>query len=175
MILCFQGGLGQGKTFCASLFAIMLKDLNRKLTLYANYDLVLAKKFTKLDELLDIKNSIIVYDELHLDIDSRKWFKNEAIINFLLQLRKYNNFLLYTTQHIRQVDIRLRNITNYIFEIVKTPNYFFIFAFDGLSLQLLRNFKISRRAIEKLGLYKIYNTFEIVKPVEIPEDEKTKK
>lgn len=173
MIYCCMGGLGQGKTLTASLLALSFKKLsNNKLDIFANYDLLTAKRFNKLDELTQIKNSIIVYDEIYLDLDSRYWWKNEEILNFFLQLRKRNNYLIYTTQHIKQVDIRLRNLTDYIFYCFKRRWGFKIFVFDGYQYYLISSFKLLNNDLIKNKIFDIYNTFEVVKKLEVPEVKK---
>jgi hypothetical protein len=165
-----MGGLGQGKTLTASLLSLSLRSLSKnKLNVYANYDLANAKRFNKLDELTKIKNSVIVYDEIYLDLDSRSWWRNEEILQFFLQLRKRNNYLIYTTQHIKQVDIRLRNLTDYIFYCFKRNWGFKIFVFDGYQYFLITTLKLLKSDLMKYKIFDIYNTFEVVKKIEVPE------
>lgn len=63
-----------------------------------------------------LQNAVLLLDEMHIWIDSRSSMKqkNKAITYFILQTRKRNVRLLYTTQHLHQVDKRLRDTTDVI-------------------------------------------------------------
>lgn len=66
--------------------------------------------------LKDIKNSIILFDELGTSIDSRN-FKSEDQINFthiFSQLAKKGNTFLYSAQRLNLVDKRVRDQTDYL-------------------------------------------------------------
>jgi hypothetical protein len=167
MILGFIGELGAGKTLNAVLWSQYLKKISgNKLDIYANFYIFNAKRFYSIDELLNISNSIIVYDEIHQDINSRTWWQNNDIINFFLQLRKRNNFLIFTTQNIKQVDIRLRNITNFLFYCLKQKNKIKVYIFDFQNNILKNNYYLDLRELKGLNFFSLYNTFEIVKPLE---------
>lgn len=167
MIIGIMGQLGSGKTLTASLLGLtFLKLSNYKLKLYANYDLKLSKKFKNLKELLNLKNAIIIFDELHQNLDSRTWWDNQDLIYFFLQLRKKNNFLIYTTQHIKQIDLRLRNLTNFIIYTVKTKNFFKIYIFDGFDYILLKSFILPIEFLKEYKIFQIYNTFEFIQPLQ---------
>jgi hypothetical protein len=167
MILGFIGELGAGKTLNAVLWSQYLKKLSGdKLDIYANFHIFNAKRFRSVDELLNISNAIIVYDEIHTDINSRIWWKNNEIINYFLQLRKRNNFLIFTTQNIKQVDVRLRNITNFLFYCLKRGYKIKVYIFDFQNNILKNHYYLDLRELKEMNFFKLYNTFEIVKPLE---------
>lgn len=88
------------------------------MTVYSNYHLNFPHiKLTKavFDELLSdpvgLQDAVLCLDEIHIWIDSRSSMgkKNKIMTYFLLQTRKRNVRLLCTTQHLHQVDRRLRD------------------------------------------------------------------
>lgn len=161
MILGFQGNLGSGKTLGASLFAYYLYFIsNKKLNLVANYELKGAKKIYTLKQLYFTRNSIIILDEIHTLIDSRLWKQNKKVLDFILQFRKYNNFLIFTTQHFKQVDIRLRNVTQFLFHCLKTQDYFYYYLIDTFNKEVIKILKIPKENIS--FLFNFYNTFEFI-------------
>jgi len=167
MILGFIGELGAGKTLNAVLWSQYLKKIsNNKLKIYSNFYIYDAERFNTVEELLNINNSIIVYDEIHSDINSRIWWKNTDIINFFLQLRKRNNFLIFTTQNIKQVDVRLRNITTFLFYCLKRNNKIRVYIFDFQNNVLKNNYYLDLKELKENKFFDLYNTFEVVKPIE---------
>ena len=95
----------------------------RGFKVYSNYGLkfphtLLTKKV--FDEMIknkeQLQNAVLLLDEMHVWIDSRSSMKqkNKGITYFILQTRKRNVRLLYSTQHLHQVDKRLRDSTDVI-------------------------------------------------------------
>lgn len=98
--------------------------------IYSNYKLTFpfiqgAKQpiyltMRRLKELVEnkkaLQNVVLLIDEAHIFIDSRSSMekKRKIITYFILQTRKSNVRLLYTTQHMGQVDKRLRDTTDII-------------------------------------------------------------
>lgn len=85
---------------------------------YSNYHLAFPHtKLTKkvFDEIIQspqgLTNAIVCLDEVHIWIDSRSGMqkKNKTITYFILQTRKRNVRLLVSTQHLHQIDKRLRD------------------------------------------------------------------
>jgi hypothetical protein len=167
MILGFIGELGAGKTLNAVLWSEYLKKLSQdKIDIYSNFYIFNSKRFSSVNELLNISNAVIVYDEIHSDINSRIWWQNTDIINFFLQLRKRNNFLIFTTQNIKQVDVRLRNITNFLFYCLKNKNKIKVYIFDFQNNILKNNYYLDLKELKENNFFNLYNTFEVVKPIE---------
>jgi hypothetical protein len=161
MILGFMGDLGSGKTLGAVIFAYNIYFLsNKKLSIWANFTIKGANKIKSLSQLKRLNNSILVLDELHILIDARMWKFNKELMDYFLQLRKYNNFLIFTTQHIKQVDVRLRNVTQYIFYCQRFSKYFRYTLLDILYKDVIKTLYLPKEVAKVF--YDKYNTFEKV-------------
>lgn len=68
------------------------------------------------------QNAIVVLDEIHIFIDSRRSVssRNVIISYFLTQTRKKGVLLFWTSQQAHQVDKRLRSNSDFIIECSKT-------------------------------------------------------
>ena len=141
-IFGIEGGIGTGKTLCVVYYG--LQDLYAGKTIYSNIKLKgipakLRQNIIYLDKerlkniltlvkekKFDMKNSTVLIQEAHNYIDSRKaMFKENRMISYwILQSRHTGEGscdIIYDTQDLGQVDIRLRRNTDYIFrpKIVK--------------------------------------------------------
>lgn len=111
MIVGIEGGLGAGKT---ALMSILLKtDFERGFQVLANYWLNFKHKELDILNLLDkkanLKDVSIGIDEITVFMDCRTSGSklNRIISYFILQSRKRNVTLYYTTQDFNMVDLRL--------------------------------------------------------------------
>lgn len=116
MILGFIGTVGSGKTL--SMTKQAYEYYKKGMTIYSNYHLNFPYERldkTTFDELISetrqLQDCVILLDELHIWLDSRSSGKkkNKTITYFILQTRKRNVRLLFSTQHFHQVDKRLRD------------------------------------------------------------------
>lgn len=127
------GGLGCGKTMVAVYY--ILKDMYNGKTIYSNIKFKNVKPYRiryltkerihKMFELvktkkLDLTNSTIFLDEIHNYFDSRNSMstKNKVGSYWVLQSRHTGRGscdIVYTTQELGQVDVRIRNNTDHIF------------------------------------------------------------
>lgn len=116
MIILFIGTVGSGKTLSMTVEAY--KYYKRGFRVFSNYHLAFPHtKLTKkvfmglIEDPESLQNAVICLDEMHIWIDSRSSMskKNKLITYFLLQTRKRDVRLLATTQHLHQVDKRLRD------------------------------------------------------------------
>jgi len=115
MIIAFCGSLGSGKTLGLTWLAKQWH--NAGIPIYSNYDLKF--KYNPIIEFEDIENmkeGFAVLDELWLWMDARMSItkRNRAISEILLKSRKRKISIGYTAQSFRQVDIRLRHVTDYL-------------------------------------------------------------
>ena len=153
------GGLGSGKTLTLTYFLWKY----RKNPVYANYHLGFDYSYIEDPEaLLNVSEGYLGLDELWAWMDSRVSGskKNRILGHFLLTSRKRNCHVLYTTQHFKQVDVRVRNIT----DILVFPKY------DSksktLAIEMVSQYdpKFHRKfSIDARPLFKIYNTNEEIK------------
>lgn len=92
-------------------------------TVYANLRLSFPHvqlTFAKLESMVnnkeDIQDAVILWDEAHIFLDSRSSMskRNKIISWWILMTRKSNIRLVYTTQHLHQIEKRLRDTTDII-------------------------------------------------------------
>ena len=162
MFIGFTGSLGSGKTasmtFWGAYFAY-----KTGMPVYSNYALSMPREIkTQLidswDALTRITNGIVLLDELHITFDSRLWSNTAKRTHFLLQTRKKNLVVMFTTQHISQVDKRIRNICDYVLLCEKKAGQFRNSVIHFLTNELGRQLLLKNMR----PVYDWYNTFEIV-------------
>lgn len=165
------GAQGSGKTLLSVALVFELSKLLPERRIFSNIELygIEYKKFN-FDELLtNIKydnnyydNSIILFDELHIFLNSLDFYKkeNRLVQGFFSQLRKRKIIILGTSQYILNVDVRIRRQALRVFEIFKRNNNIFeviIHLIDGYFTRQLDNLLLK---LDKY--YKNYNTYEII-------------
>ena len=107
-------------------------------------------------------NSIILIDEIHLDLNSLDFMrKNNRILQvFFSQLRKRNILLLATSQYILNVDIRIRRQCKNVFDMCHiSGNVFQVITSD---IDGYYTSEISRIFIDLHEYYHYYDTNEII-------------
>lgn len=121
MITLIIGDVGSGKTLLMCLFALIS---NRKI--FSNF--TIKDKDKKVDKfaikyILDekIKSSDVFIDEFYLYMDSRKFMSdiNSLLSYFAFQSRKLDLNIYLSTQIIRTIDIRMREMIDNIIECEK--------------------------------------------------------
>jgi energy-coupling factor transporter ATP-binding protein EcfA2 len=117
--VAITGLKGSGKTTLLTALSIALAEEEGK-TIYSNYKIKHKNcRFLNIYELIThsekLENCIIAIDELHEYTDCRNSNskQNRLIANFFLQSRHHLADIFYTTQFLSQVDVRIRNITDY--------------------------------------------------------------
>ena len=120
MIAGFIGKMGSGKTL--SMVREALKYHARGFKIYSNFHLSVPYEPLSFDELFamaenqeSLDNVVLLLDEIHILLDSRSGMRkvNKVLTFWLNQTRKMGVKLFYTTQHIHQIDKRLRSGTNF--------------------------------------------------------------
>lgn len=113
MIILYRGSRGKGKTLT------MVKDAynfyKAGFRVFGNLKLGFGKLITSdevvsLDHASDLKNCVLVVDEIELFFDSRNFGKtqNKTFSHFLQQIRKRNIVILCTAQYVNLIDLRIR-------------------------------------------------------------------
>lgn len=161
MLVGIMGKMGSGKTLSMSILSYYLGRL-LKSPVYANYNLEGSTKIQNIKELMSIENGIICFDEIWLTMDSRLWKDNVFLTQWINQTRKKKLIVFYTTQHIRQVELRARNGTDYLIYTEKKPNGIWLNFVDYQYMELGRRLLINKP--EKY--YNLYNTYEVLKPLQ---------
>lgn len=162
MLIGFQGNMGAGKTLSQSIFAEYLSKMTGA-PLYANYSLQESIPVTKMSQLWDLDFAILCIDEIWINMDARLWKDNVTLTRFINQSRKKRLIVLYTTQHIRQVEMRVRNATDILILCEKKNGGHWLNFVDWQNKQLLRSYFIAQETAEKF--YSIYDTYELVFPI----------
>lgn len=130
-LIAIVGELGEGKTLGLTYLAFWNKVMKNK-NIYANYHLknIPYTHVNTLEQLDKIKQGMFFADELWFWIDCRasKNKRNKFISDILLKSRKRGFHIFYTTQRFGQIDIRVREITDFLVSpklsrYVKLPNY----------------------------------------------------
>jgi hypothetical protein len=114
MLVGICGNLGAGKTLTLTFFGWYLHT-KMGASIYSNYWLQFPHKIIKdLTEIDNIKGGVFLGDELWSWMDSRTFGsnKNMAISKILLKSRKRGIDIFYTAQHFKQMDVRVRRITD---------------------------------------------------------------
>jgi ABC-type dipeptide/oligopeptide/nickel transport system ATPase component len=174
MIIGIVGELGCGKTLLLTHLGKLMHDCGY--TVYSNYKLNfphnLIDEANILSNLTKESKNIFLFDELWLTADSRKSMSlsNFILSSSVLQSRKLSCDIFYTTQHSRQVDIRIRNVTNLFFRpsiLFNINNIPFLIIvkvfkrdFHGILIPR-KTFYVN--VLDSLGLY---DTSEIILPSE---------
>lgn len=162
MIIVLTGSLGQGKTFSMSVLGSLLARAG-DLDLYSNYGLKDSTRIWTTKELLNTKNGVLCFDEVHMSIDSRFWKDNVELTHFMLQTRKLGLIVLMTTQQFGQVDLRVRGITDYIVICRKTYQGFWLQFVDWQERKICHRRLIPKETAKKF--FHLYNTNELVNSI----------
>lgn len=160
MLIGFQGTMGAGKTLSQSVFAEVL-SLKTGVPIYANYGLKNARPFNRMSDLWGLDSAIVCIDEIWISMDSRLWKDNVTLTRFINQSRKKRLIILYTTQHIRQVEMRVRNATDVLVMCEKGVGGHWLHFSDWQNRLILRSFFLDRPQ----RFYHVYDTFELVSPI----------
>lgn len=126
MIIGIDGGLGSGKTLLMTRY--LIKDSLRGNKIMANFGLK-GIDYTSLNitDLLqkkaNLKNVSVGIDELTVFADCRRAMSNTIFSYFILQTRKRNVCLYFTTQDFAMVDKRVIRHTYILIHCEKIANY----------------------------------------------------
>lgn len=163
MLAGVMGKMGAGKTRFMTLMGVYMHKMTGA-PLYANYTLFGVKytKIASLKELWEINGGIVLLDELWLSMDARMWKDNVAVTRFINQTRKKKITLFYTTQHIRQIELRTRNATDILVYCENGNTVTFI---DFQYMQIGRKFVFDNPDL----FNKLYDTFETLQPMNMGE------
>lgn len=205
MIILISGEQGTGKSLTLTHYLYKHYNENKKFKILTNYNIKI--KHEKLDLVEEfnnyilnsyfnnnkktkIKNSIIGIDEGDKYFDARR---SMGAINiffswFFTQARKRNIYIYITTQHIENVEIRIRKETNFIYYpkclfkindkfIHISPAHVMYLKLNGINLipDLIENYIykynfpfrefITTEYINPKNIFNLYNSDEIIFPI----------
>ena len=168
MIVGVQGGLGDGKTLLMTKY--LVKDYKMDRNIVANYGLKIIdytplKIKDLLDNKVDLQDVSVGIDEFTVFADCRRSMSNTIITYFILQTRKRNVCLYYTTQDFSMMDKRILRHTNIFItaeSIEKYDDYRQYTVIDARK----RIHKVSGFTMFIPPVFKFYDTNEIIMPLE---------
>ena len=124
IVVLYKGRRGSGKTLTMTKDGYMYKQegykvLSNYYTTFSEY--IDEEDILKLDKNSNLKNCVIMIDEIQIFFDSRRSMKKENLnfSNFIQQIRKRNIILLGATQYSNTIDLRFRQHT----DITANPNF----------------------------------------------------
>jgi len=173
MIIGIDGGLGSGKTLLMTRY--LYDDMQNGYEIRANYHLNFNHKQLDIKEMLtknpDLNNIAIGIDEMTVFVDCRQSMSkmNRLISYFILQSRKRNVNLYYTTQDFSMVDVRLIRHTHIQISCFKVyyengEEIENVRKFIVLDVRNPKNVKINTFYLDISKYYGLYDTNEIILP-----------
>lgn len=177
----FQGNLGEGKTFgmavMAQYFATRARRAGIRADIYSNFDLLNAKPLTSYRDFYDVARSeasICLLDEAHVNLDARLFHRggNIYMTQFFFYLRKLNSSLFMTTPNIRNLDSRIRLLTNILVDCHKISGGFLYEIYDWQAERLLRKKFLPLPVAKKIWATGMYDSHAIIRAVEFPSNER---
>lgn len=157
MIEGYCGRVGSGKTYCMVKRA--LKEKAKGKDIYANMELDWATQFDRWEDLIGLRNGIVLLDEAGIWFASRNYRDcPSTVMSYLAQSRKQGIHLWYTVQHELGVDAVLRRLTSTIYHHERFGPFIVQSVVDPASGQ-----KFGRRFHRlRADIYSKYDTYEIV-------------
>lgn len=110
MIESFTGLPGMGKTYNMTRYA--LKQFKKGRTVYANYHVKGFKYFKELNEVIGVKNALILIDEAGIYLPAQAW--NSIPKEFVREIRQHRHDgldMYYTAQDQQDVATCIRRVT----------------------------------------------------------------
>ena len=168
MLVGIEGGLGSGKTLIMTKWGVQDSLKGRKVL--SNYRLFdIDFDWLNMAELLsknvDLKNATILIDEITVFADCRRSMSNTIFSYFILQTRKRNVCLYYTTQDFAMIDKRIFAHTNILVHCSKVGEYENLRRYDVIDRRDDYFAKPTSFIMDIRNYFKFYDTDEIIVPV----------
>lgn len=127
MLIGIIGGLGSGKTLTMTMLGKLASQVGQDVS--SNYHITFSnlRVITK-NDFDNFRNGVMLLDELWLWSDSRRAMsdKNYIVNKIPLSSRKRKLAIIWTSQQLSQIDLRIRNITDVLLypqlQIVRDSN-----------------------------------------------------
>jgi len=161
MLVGIQGRMGTGKTLTMTIMAEFLRRALHTQT-HANYGLQHSHRLLTLDDVWKLDGGVLCFDEIWLTLDARRSGGNVGLTRFINQTRKKKLIVFYTTQHIRQVDVRVRDATDILISCDKRNGVHWLTFIDWQYQTILRSYAID----DVSPFFCLYDTYEVLQPLE---------
>lgn len=169
MIIGYLGNIGSGKT--CSLVRLAFRYYLQGYTVYSNISLQFPHETIRFKDLeayaksgTQFQKSFFLIDEIHMALESRRSGSKRNIVlsHLILQSRKRDIQVGFTTQSLHQVDVRLRNQTDVLGVCSKRQ--------DGMGVIIKVQYIIFRAEGTRIrksryvanNWFRLYDTYEIV-------------
>lgn len=174
-VAIIDGYLGAGKTLGMTLLASYFQSLSN-CALYSNYNLRNSKAFSNFSHFLDVckeTSSIICLDEAHSDLDARNFNTNAVkfFSHLIFYMRKIRATIFLATPGIDNLDVRVRSLCNLYIKVTKNKTHFEYTMYDMQSGRYLKRYRIKIEVAKEIASM-LYDTYNMVTPMEFPEDRK---
>lgn len=166
VLMAVLGELGAGKTLAMTYFA--LRNYWKGKTIYANYMLkkIPFTPVTNPEQITTMRDGFFAGDELWVWADSRKsGSKSNKFITPILALsRKRGINICYTVQYFKQIDVRIRTVTDFIVmpRLNESESVCRAFVYASPAMELQRVFKFKTAPI-----FDLYDTREEIGTLDI--------
>lgn len=166
MIQGITGLPGSGKTYF--LARLGLAEIKKGRDVYANFKLDGAKPYTDLKQVFELRNGLILIDEINLLCPSRWWDRFPPQLAYhWSQTRKSQLDVWWSSQHIDRVDKIVREISNWVWIVKHLPFGICLMTCylpEQINKMKRESFNWKLFHINK-GVFKRYNTYE---RIEVP-------
>jgi hypothetical protein len=170
MLIGIMGKMGTGKTLSMTVLGYYLHRLT-KTPLFSNYQIYKNKAtkslasniITSVEKIWDMDTAIFLFDELWLTLDSRLWQDNVKLTRWINQTRKKKLLVFYTTQHIRQVELRVRKATDILIYCQKEPEGIWLTFIDYQYQTIGKKYLLANPS----RFYDLYDTFEVLQALTV--------
>jgi hypothetical protein len=161
----------------AQYYAARARKAGIPVQLFANYGLRGARALTNYKDFYKVAASpasICLLDEAHVNLDARLFHKGSNIYmtQFFFYLRKLGASLFMTTPNIRNLDSRMRLLTNILVEYHKVGGGFMYDIWDFQSMRFLRRKFLPKYRVEEIFAAGLYDTNAIIRAVSFPSSER---
>ena len=121
--ICYYGGKGKGKSMVLAYegFDKLLKGYTIYSNMHMNYKHIYIDSLKKIEM---CQNGYLILDDLEQWLSSRKWTKNpEELLTMILMAGKRKITILYSVKRPENIDLLLRDTTDYWGEVDLIPNF----------------------------------------------------
>lgn len=170
-LIMMDGRMGSGKTVGMSILALKWQAQSG-CTLFSNYGLKGSVPFTSFEDFKKVAvqpSSIICLDESHIDLSNRDYALNSVkfFTNMIFFLRKMRCTLMMTSPLFENIDSKVRDVTNIYIHVSQKNGFLNYDYYDVEQSTYIKSNKLNLDIVKKIGS-EIYDTFEMVIPLEYP-------
>jgi len=172
MMIGFIGRMGQGKTLSMTVLGCYLAHkTGSNIVSRHHINIAGASQIKEVKDIWATGRTVLMWDEIWIDVDSRDYKNNIDLSRFAMFTRKKEIIMMYSAQHFSQVEMRIRNATDLLISCEKIirrdrrtgkkRKSHRLTIIDGHTQKIYKTLTISHP--EKF--YRLYDTNEIIEPL----------